>query len=172
MSRNLLSEICDLVNYAIAEGDSKYGTNIGSNFSYTPDRLNKQRQVYKMNIQCVQDPLNNNKVLGNAYHYLNPKIAFNYPEWMEDDTNPNPILLNSFVVDPDYRKMGIGSEMLNKMINYYNPMDDYSSIFLKVIDDNNGARNIYKKCNFEDYRYNIMDGDIPHTIMIYRFQRI
>lgn len=168
INTDTLNKVCDLVNYAISEGDNLYGTNDGAKTYYTPDFLNRLRKVHNMNIQCAQDTFGD--LLGCCYHYLDPKRSYKNPEWMEDEDNPTPILLNSFVVDPEYRGTGIGTKMIRRMQDYYSPMNEYSSIILKVIDENNNARNVYNNCGFTEYR-NVIDDNIPHTVMIYRFIR-
>lgn len=54
--------------------------------------------------------------------------------------------LEAIVVDPDYRKRGIGNSLINFFVDNYVNLED---IFLEVAVNNINAINLYKKNGFE-----------------------
>jgi ribosomal protein S18 acetylase RimI-like enzyme len=76
-------------------------------------------------------------------------------------------LITSVAVDPEYRKRGIGSMLLNKLIEHLSQMSKKNvSIYLTVKLDNEEAKKLYSKRNFilgdviESYYEPGIDGQI------------
>ena len=164
---NYLIDICNLVNNSIHDMDNKYDTNVGAQVFYSPSFLDNLRRYNYMNIgTCIDIDPNIDKVIGSCFHYLNPKQSYNNPEWMYDEENP--ILINSFTVDPEYRNLGIGSQMLNRYKRCYSKSGNYSGLILSADSPNTGAIRLYKRNGFAEKCEYDHNGK-PKTIMTYKF---
>ena len=101
----------------------KLGKLINNNF----DKLNN-----------IEELINNNKIIG---YYTDDKLV----GFLVYEKNYEIIDLLYIVVEPIYRKHGIGYSLVKHLVNNL----EYDKIMLEVRCDNKDAINLYKKFNFK-----------------------
>ncbi len=66
----------------------------------------------------------------------------------ERKPRPNELLMDGIAVDPAFRGQGIGSRLLDEILNYAQERS-YEQVRLDVIDTNPGARRLYERKQFQ-----------------------
>lgn len=89
-------------------------------------------------VNNIEKLINENKIIG--YYQDNKLVGF-----LIYEQNYEIIDLLYIVVDKLYRNRGIGNNLLEYLINYY----EYEKILLEVRCDNVNAIKLYKKFNFK-----------------------
>ena len=94
--------------------------------------LNKELLTENSQYLCVKD-INTNTIVG----FCGIKINLDTADLM------------NIAIKKDFRNLGIGSFLLNSIINLCKNQKNISSIFLEVNENNINAINLYKKYNFK-----------------------
>lgn len=109
-------------------------------------------------VNNIENIINNKEIIG--YYYDNKLVSY-----LIYKKNYEIIDLLYIVVEPIYRKKGIGSKLLEYLINNEN----YERILLEVRCDNSSAIKLYKKYNFKIINvrkkyYNNEDGYVMELV--------
>ena len=64
---------------------------------------------------------------------------------------PGELVMDGIAVHPNYRGLGIGTELLARIVTFATK-NDYDSVRLDVIDTNLAARRLYERCGFRVLR--------------------
>lgn len=90
--------------------------------------------------------------------------------------------IGNVAIDPEYRRMGLGSVIINSLVERAYNMG-YDAVFLQTEEDNRDARKFYRKIGFQEIFINPnamqydMDGwvlkmkRIPHVVMMVRCEK-
>ncbi len=71
-----------------------------------------------------------------------------YGLFINEDINGR-VWLDRYLIDGKYQGKGLGSELLEALINHLADKYNYDEIFLSVYDDNMGAIRLYEKFGFK-----------------------
>ena len=140
-----VNSLCNLFNTSINDEDRLCGTNIGSSIHYDPKFFEDVRKKYDFDTCTLSSP-SNDKVVAACFMNPDPIRAWdNHPEWFYDEENP--VYLSSFGVDRNFRNRGIGSKLLDWLVDEYSNRG-FGSMLFRVNNNNNPAINIYKRKGF------------------------
>lgn len=113
--------------------------------SYLKDIIQLEQGFEKERYSCkmIEDSLNDNNVI-----YFILKVDDKVCGYLSASTVLDECELLKIIIDEKYRHMGLGSKLLDNLIEYLQK-NDYRKIFLEVRADNLNAKLFYKKNGFE-----------------------
>lgn len=79
-------------------------------------------------------------------HYIGMAVCF---EMYSTFILKRSLNIHDFIVHSKYRNLGVGSFLMDSIINYTKE-EGFGKITLEVRDDNKNAKNLYKKHGFKD----------------------
>lgn len=120
-----------------------------NNIEYRPKNI-KYKDFHKINTICFPDELSPNeedfeKLISKHFWAVIDKdklLGFSYLIFKD-----NLSWISRIALLPDYRNMGIGSQLMNYMINY-SKKNSKEKIILFVLQNNASAKHLYEKCGF------------------------
>lgn len=93
------------------------------------------------------------KIVGTVILNHEPENAYYNVKWKSDDNYKEIMVIHTFVVDPNYLRLGIGKKLIDFAYSFAKEKN-MKSIRLDVYEKNEPAIRLYEKCGYE-YIYTV-----------------
>ncbi len=88
------------------------------------------------------------KIVGTVILNHEPENAYYNVKWKSDDNYKEIMVIHTFVVDPNYLRLGIGKKLIDFAYSFAKEKN-MKSIRLDVYEKNEPAIRLYEKCGYE-----------------------
>ena len=110
-----------------------------------PIRQNAVEGVKNGNLYVAK---HNGKIVGSIILSHEPETAYYNVKWEIESDYSDVFVVHTFIVHPEFMKLGIGKALLD-FADEYSIKSKVKSIRLDVYENNIPAINLYKKCGFK-----------------------